>query len=403
MFYPRTERQAHFIAIAQTLAAKFDERAAEHDRLGTFPYENYADVRAAGLPALIVPQEYDGWGANLLETLVTMETLAVGDGSTALNVTMHMQTLGEAIEARSWPPAMLERVCREAVERGALINSIATEPELGSPSRGGKPKTTATPVYDTSSPLQAEGLRPSAWLINGRKTFGSMSPALDYMIIPAVLQDGSEEVARFLVPPGEGVEIVETWDAMGLRSTASHDVVFHNARVPHSNLISRGSNDKAPTGKATPGAKTNAWFMLCVSAVYVGIALAAQQAAVRYAKERTPTALGKPIAELESIQRHLGQAELLLHQARTLLYYSAEQWDRYPELRVALSPAVTAAKVTATNHAITAVDHCMRVAGGASMTKALPLERYYRDVRGGLNHPVNDDQALVMLGRGTLG
>ncbi|MDQ3250644.1 MAG: acyl-CoA/acyl-ACP dehydrogenase [Chloroflexota bacterium] len=395
MFYPRTERQAHFITIAQALAVKFAERAADHDRHGTFPHENYADVRAAGLPALIVPRDYGGWGATLLETLLTMETLAIGDGGTALNITMHMQTLGEAGETGAWPPHLFEHVCREAVERGALINSIATEPELGSPSRGGKPKTTAKPVYN-------QARQPVEWLINGRKTFGSMSPALDYMIIPAALQDGSEEVARFLVPRHAEIEIVETWDALGLRSTGSHDVLLHDVPVSNANIISRGATDKSAAGKATQGAKTNAWFMLCVSAVYVGIGLAALGAAARYAKERIPTALGKPIAEVESIQRHLGQAELLLHQARTLLYYSAEQWERYPEQRVALSPAVTAAKVTATNNAIAAVDHCMRVAGGASMTKALPLERYYRDVRGGLNHPVNDDQALVMFGRQVL-
>ncbi|RIK34544.1 MAG: acyl-CoA dehydrogenase, partial [Chloroflexi bacterium] len=64
-----------------------------------------------------------------------------------------------------------------------------------------------------------------------------------------------------------------------------------------------------------------------------------------------------------------------------------------------LSPMIMAAKVTATNKAVEAVDHCMRVAGGASMLKTLPLERYYRDVRGGLSHPVNDDQALVLLGQ----
>src|SRR5688500_2532955 len=120
MFYPRTERQVHFITLAQALAAKFSDRAAEHDYAGTFPYETYADLRAAGLPALIIPKTYGGWGANLLETLLAMETLAVGDGSTALNVTMHMQTLGEAVETQSWPPALFERVCREAVESGVL-------------------------------------------------------------------------------------------------------------------------------------------------------------------------------------------------------------------------------------------------------------------------------------------
>lgn len=390
MYYPRTERQLRFIAIAQELAGVFAERAADYDRLAAFPHENYADLRAAGLPALVIPEEYGGWGAGLLETILTMETLAMGDGSTALNLTMHMQTLGEAAETGSWPPALFAKVCRDAVERGALINSIATEPELGSPSRGGKPKTTAEPVYEKG--------RLVAWLLNGRKTFGSMSPALDYMLIPAALQDGSDEVARFLVEPGPGLEIVETWDAMGMRTTGSHDIVLRDVQVPHEHILSRGAMDKAAS-KTKQGSKTNAWFMLGVSAVYVGVALAALQTAASYARDRVPTALGKPIAELESIQRRLGQAELLLHQARTHLYYGAELWERHPDERVQLSPMIMAAKVTATNKAVEAVDHCMRVAGGASMLKTLPLERYYRDVRGGLSHPVNDDQALVLLGQ----
>jgi alkylation response protein AidB-like acyl-CoA dehydrogenase len=394
MFYPRTERQQHFIDIANRLAVLFAGRAADYDRTGAFPFDNFADIRTAGLPALIVPEEYGGWGAGLLDTILTMEALAVGDGSTALSLTMHMQTLGEVGETRTWPPALFERVCREAVERGALINSIATEPELGSPSRGGKPKTTATPVYDGDHRQGA----PVAWRINGHKTFGSMSPALDYMIIPAALQDGSDEVARFLVQPGPGVEIVESWDAMGMRSTGSHDLLFHDAAVPNSHILSRGGMDKAAS-KTKEGSKTNAWFMLGVSAVYVGVAVAALQAAAAYARERVPTALGKPIAELESIQRRLGQAELLVHQARTHLYYGAELWERHPEFRIQLSPMIIAAKVVATNHAVEAVDHCLRAVGGASMMKTLPLERYYRDVRGGLSHPMNDDQALVLLGQ----
>lgn len=387
MFYPYTERQKHFLGIAQALAAQFAEGAAVHDREGTFPFENYAAVRAAGLPALIVPEAYGGWGAGLLETVMTMEALAVGDGSTALNVTMHMQTLGGALEAGGWPPALLEKVCRDAVERGFLINSIATEPELGSPSRGGKPKTRAKPLYEG-------GTEPVAWLINGRKNFASMSPTLDYMIILAVLDDGSEAVARFVVPNGPEIEIIETWDAMGMRTTGSHDIILHDVRVPHELMINSGATDKAhQKGKA------NAWFALGVSAVYVGVAVAARQAAARYAQERIPTALGKPIAELEGIQRQLGQAEMLIHQAETHLYYAAELWERHPEQRQELGPTIIAAKYTATNNAIAAVDHCMRVVGGSSMTRHLPLERYYRDVRGGISHPMNDDQALVLFGQ----
>jgi alkylation response protein AidB-like acyl-CoA dehydrogenase len=137
-----------------------------------------------------------------------------------------------------------------------------------------------------------------------------------------------------------------------------------------------------------------------VSAVYLGIAQAALDVAARYARERVPTALGKPIAEVESIQRRLGQAAFAIAQARLTLYQVADLWARYPEQRAdTLGALVGVAKVTVTNNAIEAVDHAMRVAGGASMGKALPLERYYRDVRAGLNHPINDDLLFVQLGK----
>lgn len=389
MVYPRTPRQERFVALANELAPKFAARAAVHDREGSFPFENFTDIRAAGLPALVIPADYGGWGANLLETSMTIEALAVGDGSTALSLTMHMQTIGSALETGNWPPALLARICRDTVENGALINACATEPELGSPSRGGKPKTIARPVSDSGSTVAAE-----AWIISGRKNFASMSPVLDYIIIPATLQDGSEDVARFVVPRNDNIEIIETWDALGMRATGSHDIVLHDVRVSAANMFAR-----ANTAKPTAREKANAWFLLLVSAAYLGVAEAARNTATRFAHERVPTALGRPIATLENIQRRLGQAELLIHQARVQLYHAAELWDRHPDKRVELGPTVIAAKVAATNNAITAVDECMRVVGGASMTRALPLERYYRDVRGGLSHPVNDDQAAVMFGQ----
>jgi alkylation response protein AidB-like acyl-CoA dehydrogenase len=389
MIYPRTERQERFVRIARQLAQKFKERADSYDADGAFPHEHFDEIRAAGLPALVIPEKYGGWGANLLESVLTMETLAVGDGSTALSFTMHVQVMGSAAEAGSWPPALFARLCRESVEKGALINAVATEPRLGSPSRGGLPETTAEPVYAAG---QGE---PVAWIINGHKTFASLSPELDYFIVPAALQDGSGKVARFIVPAGDHIEIAETWNAMGMRSTGSHDIYLRNARVS-ADLLLGASDPKASDPTISVG---NAWFTLTVSAVYLGVAQAALEFAVDYAQKRAPTALGKPIAELESIQRRLGEAELLLTQARALLYSVARDWDELPDRRQELSPLLMAAKVTVTNHAIDAVDHCMRVAGGASMTRSLPLERYYRDVRAGLYHPMSDDQALPMLGK----
>ena len=398
--YPLTERQARFVELSRALAAKFSSRAAEHDRAGSFPFENFADLRASGYPAWVVPERYGGWGANLLEAIMIAETLAEGDGSTALSAVMHLQTLGGAEERRHWPESLFAEICRAAVERGALVNYIATEPEMGSPSHGGKPATTATPVA-------AVGSRPAGYLINGRKNFASMSPTLDFMIASATLQppagsgqgaaSDSGQVANFVIPPGPGVQIEETWDSLGMRSTGSHDVVLCDVFVPASRMI-------PPSPPNLPGEKprVNAWFAMVVSAVYVGVAAAALQSAVRFAQTRVPPSLGKPLADLENVQRRLGEAELLLHQARTQLYHAAELWGRFPDQRVEVGELVLVAKYTATNNAVTVVDHCMRVAGGASMTKTLPLERYYRDVRGGVGHPPHDDQILSTLGKAAL-
>jgi alkylation response protein AidB-like acyl-CoA dehydrogenase len=180
-----------------------------------------------------------------------------------------------------------------------------------------------------------------------------------------------------------------------MRSTGSHDLYLEGARAPREALLSA-----APISLADPSKpNVNAWFILIVSAVYLGVAAAAQQVALRYAHERTPTALGKPIATLESIQRRLGEGQLALKTARAMLYHTAMRWDAEPEARSAMADSLIACKLTVTNAAIQVVNHAMRAVGGASMTPALPLERYYRDVQAGLFHPPSDENGLLMLGK----
>ncbi|HQY91646.1 acyl-CoA dehydrogenase family protein [Caldilinea sp.] len=382
--YPTTERQARLIAVADRLAVVFATRAGEQDRSGAFPYANFADIRTAGLHAAPVPAEYGGWGADLLETVMMAEHLARGDGSTALSFVMHLQTIGSAVENGDWPPDLLAELCRAAVARGALVNSLATEPALGSPSRGGLPQTTARPCG-------AGDGAPDTWMIDGCKSFASMFPVLDYAVIPAALEDGSGEVGRFLVAVDDRFQVDWAWDASGMRTTGSHTITLRGVETPHTTLIGRSGQARGGVG--------NAWFTLGISAVYLGVAAAAIDAAGEYACNRVPTALGRPIAELEGVQRRLGQAALLLHTARAQLYYTAEQWLHYPARRTELTAWLAAAKVTVTNHAVEAVDHCLRVAGGAGLSRTLPLERYHRDVRAGLSHPPSDDEAAVAFGR----
>ena len=379
--------RAQLLDLAAKLAAVFSDRAPAHDADGSFPYENFADLRAANYQALTVPEEFGGWGATMLDAVMAQEALAVGDGSTALAMAMHVQTIGAAATGEKWDQSLFQELCAEIISHGALINSCASEPELGSPSRGGKPTTTA----------RRDGHN---WIINGRKTFASMSPILDYFIIPAAIEaentdNGVEMVGRFLVSRQPGIVIEDTWDSMGMRSTGSNDIVLTDIAVADRGLISQ-----APVSAPDPNrAVHNAWFTMTVSAVYLGVAAAAQTTALHFAHERIPTALGRPIASLESIQRRIGESELALQSARSILYHTADQWDKNPSARPDMGEAIIVAKLSATNAAIAIVDHAMRVVGGASMTHRLPLERYYRDVRAGLFHPPFDDSALPLLGR----
>lgn len=168
---------------------------------------------------------------------------------------------------------------------------------------------------------------------------------------------------------------------------------FRDVVVPRENLIETGD------AKARP----NVWFAMMLSAVYLGTAIAARDAVVRFALERTPTALGRPIAALPKIQRQIGEIDFRLQAARALLLEIAGEWTGQDEARDAFMPRVAAAKMAVTAAAIESTERALEVAGGAALTRSLPLERFFRDVRAGLMQPPAGDTALEMIGRAALG
>jgi alkylation response protein AidB-like acyl-CoA dehydrogenase len=204
-------------------------------------------------------------------------------------------------------------------------------------------------------------------------------------------------IGVFLVPTNlPGISVEQTWDSMGMRTTGSHDLVLNDVPLSPDRLLS----ERAPGSKPTTSNAGSAWFGLTVAGVYLGVAEAARDFAVRYANERRPTALaGKPIASLDTIQRQLGAIETRLLGARALLYNLADAWDKSGERRFALLPAVGACKVEAVNAAVWASDMATRVVGGSSMSRSLPIERYLRDVRAGLFHPPTEDAGHTALGK----
>lgn len=387
-----TAQQQHIVNLADSLAQRFAQRVDAHDREGSFPFENYADLRESGYLRLIVPREYGGEGASLFDMILAQEHLARGDGATAMAVDMTIHLIGRLTETKQWPQSVFGAICRDIVEHGALINTAATEPELGSPSRGGLPATTATPT---------EG----GWLISGHKQFVSMAPALRYFVISVALSPSASApegaTANAIIQDGAtGLQLKDTWsDALSLRSSGSYDVLLDKVFVADEWVV-----DRLPVGTMPPQRSPvqMAWFGLTLAAVYLGIGQAACNAACDYAHERTPTALGRPIATLPAIQRRIGEMQTTLTAARAALHQVARAWAEQPELRLTLTPQIAAAKYLCTNAAIDASDQALRIAGGAGLTRRLPLERFYRDVRAGLTHPPSDDAALEMVGRAAL-
>lgn len=362
----------HTLEMVRQLAGQFAERAAQADQLSQLPAEDVAALRASGYLALNVPTEYGGAGLSMRDCIAAQLELAQGSGSSALVAGMQMQVLGDALDHAVWRPGMLARLCREAAA-GSLINSVATEPQLGSPARGAFYATTAQRT-DTS------------FIINGHKTWATGGRHLTHMLVKVTLDDNP--VAILVEGHRPGLEWVPTWGhGLSLRATDSHDVYFNNVEVPLDNLVQDdNAGDK----------KSNAWFPLVLAATYLGIALAARHAVVRYTLERVPTALGRPIATLPSIQRQLGELDIPLMAARSLLLEVAGEGP-YPDMA-----RVAAAKHHAIVTANDATQKALQIAGGASLTRALPLERYFRDVRAGMMQPPSGDKPYEIVGQAAI-
>lgn len=378
-----------WLARAADLAARFAERAPAHDRAGDFPHENFADLREAGFLALTAPRAHGGAELPLSRFLSVQETLAAGDGSTALALNMHLIRIGAERESPGWPRAWFDEVCRGAVADGRLVNTAATEEGLGSPAGGGMPETAAVAV---------EG----GWLLNGRKTFVTLAPALWYVVVLARLEPpggGPPEAVDFMVLRDDpGLRVDETWDALGMRASGSHDVVLEDVRLPADRLLARRSERKA-------GRAGSVWFALGVAATTIGVAAAARDHAVAFARERSPGGAGA-IAAIPGVRRRIARIDLLLQRSRALVADAARAWEGrgQADADAGMAPAdrAAAAKLDALDNGIEAVDLAMRVVGGVSLQRRRPLERYYRDVRAGLHNPPLEDRALEQLAASAL-
>ena len=378
----------HWVDTARDLATRFAARAAEHDRAGSFPFENFQELGEHGFYGLTIPARFGGAEAPLHTYLAVLEAIAKGDGSTALSFMMHLKTFGQERESPAYPPEWLETMARGAIQDGHLVNTVATEEGLGSPAGGGLPETTAE---------QVDG----AWVLSGRKTFTTLAPLLHYFIVLARIPTPAGEppqVGNFMVLRSDpGLRIEETWDSLGMRATGSHDTVFDGVQLTPDRLLNRRSLGKADAR----GAAGMAWFALGLSAVTIGVASAARDYAVAYARERTPNS-NKTIKDYPGVRTRIARIDLLIHRSRALMNDACAAWQARSPGPPPAADRVAIAKIDTLNNCIEAVDLAMRVVGGVSLQKSRQIERYYRDVRAALHNPPLEDRALEQLARTAL-
>lgn len=382
-----SQRQLKLVALARELAQDFATRAAEHDRANSFPLENVERMKETGYTALVVPEQHGGLGAGLVDYLLCQEALAQGCAPTALAINMHLFGIGSMVERMRGAPS--DALFLETVGRGrSILGGGISEPETGGD----------WGYFATRARRDGDG-----YVLSGRKVFTSLSPVIDLFMVMATIEDSAPPAsATFVIPRGTpGAEIVESWDALGMRATASHDLVLKDVRV------SQGAKaNEHPIGPIDEnGVSLFAWFSLSIAAIYTGLAIAAFRWIREFTGRFKPLVLPRPIKYLPGVQFAAAEAEAMLAQSRALYLKVAREYAAYRGSFVGEAglARVVLPKYVATNNAIRVVDQCMEIAGAHGILKRNPLERYFRDVRAGINHPLSNARARELIGKVALG
>ncbi|AKC72676.2 acyl-CoA dehydrogenase [Pandoraea oxalativorans] len=394
-------RHAQLDALLPPITRALAESATALDRDARFPFDNFALLHRHGLIAEVVPRAAGGGGGGLATARRIVGAVAKGESATALVLTMtYLQHRSLVRESTRWPEAQRRAVFESAVRDGALINALRVEPDLGTPARGGLPATIARRTE-------------TGWRLSGRKLYCTGIPALRWLSVWARTDEAEPRVGVFLVPRpagGEqspdrpGIRVVQNWDHLGLRASASHEVILEDIDLPFGNAVDiRPPNEWAPAGI---GQRDNdahieqqAWMSVLLGTLYDAVARAGVDWLVTFLNTRVPGNLGAPLATLPRVQETVGEIATLLHVNQRLLDAAAQAADAgEPDDDIASG----ALKFTVTGNAIRVLELALQLSGNHGLSRNNPLERYHRDVLCSRIHTPQNDTILGAAGRQTL-
>jgi alkylation response protein AidB-like acyl-CoA dehydrogenase len=373
---PLSDAQRAVVERAESLAReRFAARAARYDAESSFPHENYADLREAGLLALTVPRAYGGLDADPITYVHTLA--AIGRGCAATGLTFNMHATVVSILAVLATEEQKRRYFADVVERGRLIASITSEPE-----QSFRDKFVLNTVFRRVA---------GGWHVAGVKQFCSLGDAADWYFLTGIVEgttSARDGVISAMIPrTNQTIKIEGAWNATGMRGTISHTIRY-DAVVNDSDVVGR------------PGEMFSvdlSGYALGYAAVYLGIGEAAFEFMVEYAKTRAQKPSTTPMAEHPLVQRTLAETGTALRAGRLLFHEAARL--RMTGDKEATMVAVNQAKSYCAEAGLRATEAALRLAGGRGILKELPLERWHRDALAGPVMPPSNDRCLETVGK----
>ena len=383
MFSPTPHpRREELLTLAEHLAAeRFAPRAAGYDASSSFPRENYRDLHEAGFTRMTVPAALGGLEVDATTYVRVLRAIAKADGSTAM--TLHMHSIISGIVAALANDRQRERYLGEVVREGALIASFASEPASS---------FRDVLLLGTTAERVAGGFR-----VNGHKHFCSMSTAAGYYVLWLALpgtSDADEGLLNLIVPSSApGIEVLRTWDAIGMRATETHDIRLTDVFVP--------AEDQLGEPGEVVRRKLADRFTLGYAAVYLGITEAAYDFIVEFAQTKRFQPDPRLVAEYPTVQQQIGRMGVDIQAADLFLRRAAEAATL--EDGAARTLAFNQSKYVSGEVAMRVTEEAMKLCGGRALLKTYPLERYIRDTRAAPLMPPSSERCLETVGRLALG
>ncbi|MHB8927569.1 MAG: acyl-CoA dehydrogenase [Bacillota bacterium] len=342
-------------------AREFAERelapgAIELDKTGEFPWDNWRKLAKQGFAGMTLSPDYGGGGAKLLEHTLVIEELSRVCASTAVILEVHNSLHAETIE-RFGTPEQKKKYLPDLATGKKLGAFALTEPNAGSDSAAQK----------TTAVLQGDH-----YVLNGLKCFITSGSQADLYLVMAMTDKskGNKGITAFIVEKGQkGLSYGLPEDKMGIRGSTQCDVILEDVEVPVENRLgAEGDGFKVAMTALDTG-------RVGIGAQALGIAQAAFEASVLYAKERVQ--FGKPIGELQAIQWKIADMATDIDAARLLLYRAA--WLRDQGGRV--SKEIAMAKLFCTDVAMKHTVEAVQIHGGNGYMREYKVERYMRDAK----------------------